>query len=106
MNECLKIDTRFISLIDNKDHKLFNRVESLLLEVVDMCESKCCSQKERDIVIEDATLELLTIYFNFEKNDRRILFSFLEFIKMTDVDFETHEEMDDAIVKFIMSDFL
>ena len=67
---------------------------------------KCFSQNQRDIEIEKHTLEILDIAFNDKKNNKKILFSLLEFITMNDIFIETHEEKEECIESFLKSDFI
>lgn len=91
--------------INIKDNT-FRRVESRIIRCLDKCESDCTSQNERDIEIEEKTLEILDIAFNDKKNGKKLLFSLLEFITTNDVFIETKEEKEECIKSFLKSDFL
>lgn len=90
----------------NIKNNTFKRVESRINRCIDKCESECCSQSERDVEIEKHTLEILNIAFNDKINGKKILFSLLEFISINDIFFETIEEKEECIKKFLKSDFI
>jgi hypothetical protein len=91
--------------INIKDNT-FRRVESRIIRCLNKCESDCTSQNERDIEIEEHTLEILDIAFNDTKNGKKLLLSLLEFITMNDVFIETKEEKEECINSFLKSDFV
>lgn len=65
-----------IMKINIKDNT-FRRVESRIIRCLNKCESDCTSQNERDIEIEEHTLEILDIAFNDTKNGKKLLLSLL-----------------------------
>lgn len=91
--------------INIKDNT-FRSVESRIIRCLNKCESDCTSQNERDIEIEEHTLEILDIAFNDTKNGKKLLLSLLEFITMNDVFIETKEEKEECINSFLKSDFV